>query len=168
MTEAERLLEQLDTILGSEVAAYERLLQLQQAEQRLCVAQALEPFLENLHARECQANTITALERRRANAVAALAPSLGAAASDLSLQQLSDRLKAPYAERFRDHRTRLKTVVVDLQRVNRDNEILLRDSLAFIEAALTFFARLIPDNLTYRASGEFSPSSQGRLLSGRI
>lgn len=168
MTDVEGLLEQLDTILDGEVAAYERLLQLQQAEQRLCVAQALAPFLENLQAKECQANTISALERQRTNTVAVLASILGAAASDLSLQQLSDRLEAPYARRFLDYRTRLRTVLVDLQRVNRDNEILLRDSLAFIEGALTFFAQLIPDNLTYRPSGGFSPCGQGRLISGRI
>lgn len=168
MTETAQLLVELDRLLLREIQAYENLLQLQHAEQRFAVAQRLEPFVTNLQAKERLASTIAALENTRHAVCAQLAAMFEFSDPAVTLQQLSTRVGPPFAKKFLSHRTRLHTLVMDLQRCNRENEILLRDSLAFIDGALTFFAGLLPDHLTYHQSGTFTPQTQGRLISGRV
>ena len=168
MRDITQLLEALDALLRREIAAYEELLQLQQAEKRYAVEQALEPFLANLQAKEHLTHAIAGLEKQRCTVSAQLASQLQVSAPVITLQQLSTRVEAPYAQRFQDYRTRLLVLVTQLQRCNLENEIFLRDSRAFIDGTLAFIARLLPDNLTYHQSGTFTPPTQGRLLSGRI
>lgn len=168
MTDTQQILEELDGVLLAEIEAYEKLLELQHTEKQLAVAHALEPFLANLHAKHHQASVIARLEQRRHNLLSRLTPVLPLPACDVTLEQLSNCVAPPYAATFSHYRTRLQTIVADLQRVNRENNLLLRDSLVFIEGALTFFAQLTADTLTYRQSGDFKPHLQGRLLSGRV
>jgi flagellar biosynthesis/type III secretory pathway chaperone len=168
MTDTAQLLVELDRTLLREIQAYENLLQLQHAEKRFAVAQTLEPFLTNLQAKERLARTIAALENTRYAVCAELSAIFEFSDPTVTLQQLSTRVGPPFAKKLLSHRTRLYTLVMDLQRCNRQNEILLRDSLAFIDSALTFFAYLVPDTLTYHQSGTYTPQTQGRLISGRV
>jgi flagellar biosynthesis/type III secretory pathway chaperone len=168
MSDTQPLVEELDRLLLQEIEAYQQLLTLQQEEQRLVVAQALEPFLANLQAKEQLARKLTAYEQHRQAVTNSLRPVLQLPATPLTLRQLSTRVGEPYASRFLHYRTRLRTLVNDLRRLNTENAMLLRDSLAFIEHVLVFFDRLQLDGTTYHQSGKFTPRQQGRLLSERV
>ena len=168
MTDTQQLLAELDGVLRAEIEAYETLLELQRAEKRLAVAHTLEPFLTNLHAKHHQASVIAKLEQRRQHVLSQLTTVLPLPTHDVTLEQLSKCVTTPYAATFSQYRSRLQTIVTDLQRANRENDLLLRDVSAFIEGALTFFAQLTADRLTYRQSGDFEPHRQGRLLSGKV
>ena len=168
MNDTQPLVEELDRLLLQEIEAYQQLLTLQQEEQRLAVAQALEPFLANLRAKEQLARKLTAYEKHRQAVTSGLGPLLQPPATTPTLQQLSTRVGEPYASRFLHYRTRLHTLVNDLRRLNAENAMLLRDSLAFIEHVLVFFDRMQLDSTTYHQSGKFTPQQQGRLLSERV
>jgi hypothetical protein len=167
MDQTQQFLAELDGIVLQEVKEYQRLVDLQQEAQRLLVAQALQPFLANLQAKEHLARTIARLEKQRLAVSAALAPLLSLPATEVTLQTLSAQVDEPYASRFRHYRAQLQQLVTDLQRLNGEHAQLLRDSLAFVQTALTFFERLMPAQPTYLQSGKFASQKRGRLLSGR-
>ena len=168
MHDIQPLLTELDQILHDEIEVYERLIHLQHQEKQFAITQALAAFLENLHAKECQVTTIATLEARRRSLLDRVALALQLEASDVTLQILATHVETSYATLFLAHRTRLQTLLTTLQRVNRENELFLRDSLAFVHGALAFFARLIPEHLTYAQSGAFAAQTQGRLICGRV
>jgi flagellar biosynthesis/type III secretory pathway chaperone len=168
MHDTQLLIDELQNILQAEIEAYQHLVELQQAEKRLLVARALEPFLTNLHAKEHRLRAITQLEQQRHTVLQRLAPLLDLPDTNVTLQQLSTRLPEPLASRLLHCRTRLQEVVHTLQRCNRENAWLLQDSLALIDETLAFFAALAPNRPTYQRSGTFVPPTQGRLLSGRV
>jgi hypothetical protein len=161
------LLAKLDYLLQQEVEAYEHLLALQQEAQRCLAASALDPLLANLQAREHLARHIVQVESQRAAVAAQLAPLLQLPVTEVTLNNVSTRVDDPYANRFRQYRARLQTLVDDIQQLNGTQAQLLREVRAFVDAALTFFARLLPTQPTYRQSGQLTTSRQGRLLSGR-
>ena len=99
---------------------------------------------------------------------AQLAPLLQLPVADVTLQNLSTRVGAPYASRFRQYRTRLRTLLDDVQQLNSMQAQLLREVRAFVDAALVFFTRLLPAQPTYLHSGKLTTPTQGRLLSGRV
>jgi flagellar biosynthesis/type III secretory pathway chaperone len=168
MSDTQPLVDELDRLLQQEIEAYQQLLTLQQAEQHLVVAQALEPFLANLQAKEQLVRKLTAYEKHRQAVTSSLHPLFQLPATPLTLQQLSACVGEPYASRFLHYRTRLRTLGNDLRRLNAENAMLLRDSLAFIEHVLVFFDRIQFDGTTYHQSGKFIPQRQGRLLSERV
>ena len=168
MQDIQPLIDELQAILQAEVDAYQHLVELQQTEKRLLVTRALEPFLTNLHAKEHRLRILSRLEHRRQIVLHQLAPLLGLATAEVTLQQLSTRVAEPWAGALLDARARLQDAVHTLKRCNRDNARLLQDSLACIEERLRFFAALAPSRPTYQRSGTFSAPKQGRLLSGRV
>jgi hypothetical protein len=168
MSDTQPLVEELDRLLLQEMEAYQQLLTLQQEEQRLVVAQALEPFLANLQAKEQLARKLTAYDKHRQAVTSSLRSLLRLPATPLTLQQLSTHVGEPYTSRFLHYRMRLHTLVNDLQRLNTENAMLLHDSLTFIEHVLVFFDRIQFDGTTYHQSGKFTPQQQGRLLSERV
>jgi hypothetical protein len=107
------------------------------------------------------------VEHQRAAVTAQLAPLLRLPATDVTLQDLSTRVDAPYASRFRQYRTRLRTLVEDMQQLNSTQAQLLREVRAFVDAALAFLTRLLPVQPIYRQSGKLTTPTQGHLLSGR-
>lgn len=168
MSDSQPLLAELDQLLRREIEVYERFIDLQHQEKQFAVDQSLAAFLDNLHAKECQATTIATLEARRCTLLDRVTVALHLDASEVTLQHLATHVEAPYAALFGAHRSRLQTLLTTLQRVNRENELFLRDSLAFIHGALDFFATLMPDNPTYEQSGAFTAHTQGRLICGRV
>jgi hypothetical protein len=168
MSNTQPLVEELDRLLQQEIEAYQQLLTLQQEEQRLVIAQALEPLLVNLQAKERLARKLTAYEKDRQAMTNSLRLLLQLPTTPLTLQQLSTRVGEPYASRFLRHRTCLRTLINDLRQLHTENAMLLRDSLAFIEHILVFFDRMQLDGTTYHQSGKFTPQQQGRLLSERV
>ena len=167
MSTSAPLLAELDHLLQQEVEAYEHLLALQQEAQRCLAAPALDPLLANLQAREHLARHIVQVEDQRAAVAAQLAPLLQLPVTEVTLHNVSTRIDAPYASRFRQYRARLQTLVDDIQQLNGTQAQLLREVRAFVDAALAFFTRLLPTQPTYRQSGQLTTSRQGRLLSGR-
>jgi flagellar biosynthesis/type III secretory pathway chaperone len=161
-------LETLDVLLCQEIEAYQQLLFHQREEKRLLVEQSLSSFTANLQHKERLVWQITRLEKERCRVSAAFAPLLGFATETITLKQLSAQVAAPYATKFLQYRSQLQTLLQELQKSNRENALLLQDSLTFIARALDFFARVLPQHVTYRPSGTFTPPTQGRLLSGRI
>ena len=168
MSTSAPLLAELDRLLQQEVEAYEHLLALHQEVQRCLAAPALDPLLASLQAREHVARHIAHVEHQRTAVTAQLAPLLQLPVTDITLQNLSTRVDAPYAGRLRQYRTRLRTLVDEVQQLNNTQAQLVREVRAFVDAALAFFTRLLPAPPTYRQSGKLSTSMPARLLSGRV
>ena len=168
MSTSAPLLAELDRLLQQEVEAYEHLLELHQEVQRCLAAPALDPLLASLQAREHMARHIAHVEHQRAAVTAQLAPLLQLPATDVTLQNLSTRVDAPYASRFLQYRTRLRTLVDEVQQLNSMQAQLLREVRAFVDAALAFLTRLLPGQPRYLQSGKLTTPTQGHLLSGRV
>jgi hypothetical protein len=162
------LLAELDHLLQQEVEAYEHLLALHQEVQRCLAAPALDPLLASLQAREHVARHLAQVEHQRAAVTAQLAPLFQLPATDVTLQNLSTRVDAPYASRFCQYRARLRALVDEVQQLTSVQAQLLREVRAFVDAALAFFTGLLPAPPTYRQSGKLTTPTQGRLLSGRV
>jgi FlgN protein len=168
MSTSALLLAELDHLLQQEVEAYEHLLALHQEVQCCLAAPTLDPLLASLQAREHVARHIAHVEHQRAAVTAQLAPLFQLPATDLTLQNLSTRVDALYASRFRQYRTRLRTLVDDIQQLNSLQAQLLREVRAFVEAALAFFTGLLPAQPMYLQSGKLTTPTQGRFLSGKV
>src|SRR5262249_33212530 len=108
------------------------------------------------------------VEHQRLAVTAQLAPLLQLAAPDVTLQNLSTRVEAPYASRLRQHRARLRTLVHEVQQLNRVQARLLGEVRAFVDAALAFFTGLLPAQPTYLQSGKLTAPTPARFLSGRV
>jgi len=168
MSTSAPLLAELDHLLQQEVEAYEHLLTLHQEVQRCLAAPGLEPLVASLQAREHVARHIAHVEHQRAAVTAQLAPLLQLPATGVTLQNLSTRIDAPYASRFRQYRTRLRTLVDEVQQLNNMQTHLLREVRAFVDAALAFFTGLLPAPPTYLQSGKLTTPTPARFLSGRV
>ena len=168
MSTSSPLLAELDHLLQQEVEAYEHLLALHQEVQRCLAAPALDPLLASLQAREHVARHLAHVEHQRLAVTAQLAPLLQLAATDVTLQNLSTRVEAPYASRLRQHRTRLRTLVHEVQQLNRVQARLLGEVRAFVDAALAFFTGLLPAQPMYLQSGKLTAPTPARFLSGRV
>ena len=168
MSTSAPLLAELDHLLQQEVEAYEHLLTLHQEVQRCLATTALDPLLASLQAREHVARQIAHVEHQRFAVTTQLAPLLQLPATDVSLQHLSTRVDALYATRFLQYRTRLRTLLDEVQQLNSSQVQLLREVRAFVEAALTFFTGLLPAQPTYLQSGKLTTPTPARFLSGRV
>jgi hypothetical protein len=162
------LLAELDHLLQQEVEAYEHLLTLHQEVHRCLAATALDPLLASLQARAHVARHITHVEHQRVAVTAQLAPLLQLPATDVTLQHLSTRVDALYASRFLQYRTRLRTLVDEVQQLNGSQAQLLHELRAFVDAALAFFTSLLPAQPTYLQSGKLTTPTPARFLSGRV
>jgi hypothetical protein len=168
MSTSAPLLAELDHLLQQEVEAYEHLLTLHQEVQRCLAAPGLEPLVASLQAREHVARHIAHVEHQRAAVTAQLAPLLQLPSTNVTLQNLSTRVDAPYASRFRQYRTRLRTLIDEVQQLNNMQTHLLREVRAFVDAALVFFTGLLPAPPTYLQSGKLTTPTPARFLSGRV
>jgi hypothetical protein len=88
--------------------------------------------------------------------------------TDVTLQHLSTRVDARYASRLRQYRTRLRTLVDEVQQLNSMQAQLLREVRAFVDTALDFLTRLLAAQPTYLQSGKLTTPAPARLLSGRV
>jgi hypothetical protein len=168
MSTSASLLAELDHLLQQEVEAYEHLLALHQEVQRCLAAPALDPLLASLQAREHVARHIAHVEHQRLAVTAQLAPLLQLPATDVTLQHLSTRVDALYTSRFLQYRTRLQTLVDEVQQLNSRQAQLLREVRAFVDAALAFFTDLLPAQPTYLQSGKLTKPTPACFLSGRV
>jgi hypothetical protein len=168
MSTSAPLLAELDHLLQQEVEAYEHLLVLHQEVQRCLAAPALDPLLASLQAREHVARHIAHVEHQRVAVTAQLAPLLQLPATDVTLQHLSMRVDTLYASRLHQYRTRLRTLVEEVQQLNSRQAQLLREVRAFVDAALAFFTGLLPTQPTYLQSGKLTAHTPTRSLSGRV
>ena len=168
MSTSAPLLAELDYLLQQEVDAYEHLLALHQEVQRCLAAPALDPLLASLQAREHVARHIAQVAHQRTAVTTQLAPLFQLPATDITLHNLSTRVDAPYASRFRQYRTRLRTLVHEVQQLNGVQAQLLGEVRAFADAALAFFTGLLPAQPTYLQSGKLTAPTPARFLSGRV
>ena len=168
MSTSALLLAELDHLLQQEVEGYEHLLALHQEVQRCLAAPALDPLLASLQARDHVARHIAHVEHQRAAVTAQLAPLLRLPATGATLQHLSTRVDAPYASRLRQYRTRLRTLVDEVQQLNNMQAQLLREVRAFVDTALAFFTDLLPAQPTYLQSGQLTTPTPARFFSGRV
>jgi hypothetical protein len=168
MSTSAPLLAELDHLLQQEVEAYEHLLALHQEVQHCLAAPALDPLLASLQAREHVAWHLADVEHQRAAVTAQLASLLQLPVTDVTLQHLSTRVDARYASRWRQYRTRLRTLVDEVRQLNSMQAQLLREVRAFVDTALDFLTRLLPAQPTYLQSGKLTTPTPARLLSGRV
>jgi hypothetical protein len=168
MSTSAPLLAELDHLLHQEVEAYEHLLALHQEVQRCLATPALDPLLASLQAREHVARHIAHVEHQRATVTAQLASLFQLPTTDVTLQNLSTRVDAPYASRLCQYRTRLRTLVDEVQQLNNIQAQLVREVRVFVDAALAFFTGLLPAQPTYLQSGKLTTPTPARFLSGRV
>lgn len=168
MSTSASLLAELDHLLQQEVETYEHLLALHQEVQRCLATPALDPLLVSLQAREHVARHLAHVAHQRAAVTAQLAPLLQLPGTDVTLQHLSTRVDAPYASRFCAYRTRLRTLVDEVQQLNGMQAQLLHEVRGSVDAALAFLTGLLPAQATYLQSGKLSTPTPARLLSGRV
>ena len=88
---------------------------------------------------------------------------------DISLIQLSNLVKEPYAGRLRICSTKLLSLIQELQEANRQNKMLLSHSLELVQGSFNLLNNVMAANPVYYRSGDLHKSKQtGKLLSGDV
>lgn len=165
----EHLLEKLFGLLEHATELYQSLFAVVQKEKDAVVGLNLQQLNEACKAKENLLLKLRILEERREQLMDKLAAVLNCEPRDISLIQLSNLVKEPYAGRLRICSTKLLSLIQELQEANRQNKMLLSHSLELVQGSFNLLNNVMAANPVYYRSGDLHKSKQtGKLLSGDV
>lgn len=156
----------LTEILWKEVRVFERLLETLAAEQEALVRQEVEAVETIVAEQKMLTETTGHLEKARIRVVARLAGAVGEDPAALTLKRLMERVAAPQAEQLAQVREALLEVQEKVRGTNRQNALLIKQSLKYVDKSLQILAGGEGPAGTYRPSGkiETRPSAQRTVM----
>lgn len=165
----EHLLEKLFGLLEHATELYQSLFAVVQKEKDAVVGLNLQQLNEACKAKENLLLKLRILEEQREQLMDKLAAVLNCEPHDISLIQLSNLVKEPYAGRLRICSTKLLSLIQELQEANRQNKMLLSHSLELVQGSFNLLNNVMAANPVYYRSGDLHKSKQtGKLLSGDV
>ena len=99
------------------------------------------------------------LEEQREQLMDKLAVVMSCEPHEISLTQLSHRVKEPYAGRLRIASARLLSLIQELQEANQQHKLLLSHSLALVQGSYNLLNNVMVANPVYYRSGDLQKSS---------
>jgi len=163
------LLDNLLDVLNEEMGFYRQLILSLQKEKKAVVDSKIEVLNEAGKEKENQLLKIRILEEERVKIIEELACKLGHPCQEITLSELSQIIKEPYAERLSSCCSNLKSLLQSIQEINQDNKMLITHSIELVKGSLNLLNQLAAPNSIYCRTGRVKTNIfNGKLLSGEI
>ena len=155
----EPLVAELTDIIQQEIDLFTELLETLEEEQRALVTHEVDR-VESLTLKKHElAEQSGKLEAVRTAIVERLASSLEEDAESLTLRKLVDHLRGPEAGRLREMRETLISVHERIRRANRQNSVLIRQSMKYIDKSLQILSGGEGPTGVYQQTGKIEGGS---------
>ena len=150
---------QLVGVVQKEVETFQSLLDSMVLEQKALVTQDV-PEIEKVveTQRELAANT-AALERARIKLVTELSGELGMTDSDLTLKRLIDRIQGLHSQHLGEMRETLISMHEKIQTANRQNALLIKQSLKYVDKSRQILTGDGPNTGVYAQTGKVAQAN---------
>ena len=153
-------IEYLIELLEKETATFRLLLASLEAEQQALVQNDTQGLEETVETQKALTQRAATQERDRVNIVRQIAAMVGEGSQVLTIVRLIDLLDAPFADRLRNQRETLVSLQDNLRQTNRQNSLLLKQSMRYVDKTLQVIAGATASGNLYGGSGKTeSPAS---------
>ncbi len=130
------IIEDLISIIASEIEAFEQLLKTLHVKQRAIVEGQTERLNKYVQNENKLAHKTKSIETERVAKTRELAKELSLDDLNPRLGKIIEEVEGKYAERLREQRDLLKSLVEKIRTLNKSNQFLLTYSLQFIEKSM--------------------------------
>lgn len=154
---------QLVELVQKEVETFQELLDSMKIEQRALVTQDVPEIEKAIVLQRDLAINAGALERARQKLVGEISRELGETASDLTLKHLISRIDGPHSQRLGEMRETLLSMYEKMQTANRQNNLLIKQSMKYVDRSLQILTGDGPETGVYAQSGKVSKSGRTSL-----
>ena len=163
------LLTKLSELLEQESELYQALLAAIDEEKRAVIASNLAQLSESTKVKENLLLKLRILDEQRSHLLRKLADLLGEPGETLSLKKLSQMVEAPHAARLERCRTRLVSLIGNIQATNHRNRDLFSHSLDLVKGSMNLLNNLMASSPVYFRTGDIQQRDQtGKILHGEV
>lgn len=148
-------------LLDKEIATFRLLTTSLETEQRALVQHDTTALGETVETQKALTRRAEFQERERVKLVGQIAPFFRENPTELTLKRLIDLLDGPLSERLRAQREELLTLQDALRRINRQNALLLRQSMKYVDKSLQILSGAGPSGNIYERSGKSEKARKG-------
>ncbi len=147
------LKQDLMPILEEEIEAFRKMLDLQTQEQRALVRDDIETIKSTMKGQEQIAAEIRLIETRRLHVVRSIGQRVGLGEDQLSLSRIAEFYKGEDGERMQATRDTLLNLHAEIRRTNRNNALLIRHAMRYVDRTLQLFKGGDGPNRVYQRTG---------------
>jgi flagellar biosynthesis/type III secretory pathway chaperone len=165
----EELIAELMDVVQQEVRVCQQILESVEQEQDALVHHDIDPIRSAVQAQNQLTARAAALEKIRMGIVARLSGQLEEDPSALTLKRLIARVGGPEAERLRGMREALIDAHERIQRANRHNALLIRQSMKYVDRTLNILSGDDASVGVYAGSGKLETrKSSGQAVVNQV
>ena len=160
------LIFELIEVIQLEVATFQRLLETLEREQQALIHHEVETLKAVVEVQHRLMEEAAALEKARDRIVDRLSASLQEDRASLTLKRLVERVQGPHSERLREMRETLIALQEKIQKANRHNALLIKQSMKYVDKSMQILTGGSSCGGVYVQSGKVenpSPSLQTML-----
>jgi len=150
--ELEFLVIDLTELMGMEFDIYRSLLSLLQEERSAFVDGSVEDLIQTCKKKDNLILKIRIVEQSREAILEKLANRMGLSRNELTLSNLEQRLKQPFATHLQTLRSNLSAILQSVQEMNEENQVYLQHSVDFVKRSLHLIRYLTVSSSKYVAS----------------
>ena len=163
------LLNELSGLLHQETELYGALLALMDNEKQAVIATNSEKLNESTKVKENLLLKLRILDEQRFHLLRKVADLLGEPGETLNLKKLSQMVQAPHASRLERCRTRLVSLIANIQAANQRNRDLFSHSLELVKGSMNLLNNLMASSPVYYRTGDIQQRDQtGKILHGEV
>jgi len=161
----EEIIRELVQTVSKEIDAFNRLLSTLRNKQKAIVEGELEKLKNHVDDENKLITETKGLEADRISTTQALAEELSLSSATPKLTDIIDNVESKYAERLREQRDLLKSILGEIRDLNDNNQFLINYSLSFIENNMRMIMTGKEELPVYRKDGSKHPSVENpRML----
>lgn len=154
----------LSSILNKEFAHHELLRDLSLEKRQAIINNDIERLKDVLAQIEKWTVVVFSMEQDRTRLITYLEGQLGVSPGQLSLKEIIDLVDEPHKTLLNEDRSRLKSIMEEVNRINRTNVVLLSDSINFLNYTFNLLTGASDKQGTYTADGSTRKSESGYQL----
>jgi flagellar biosynthesis/type III secretory pathway chaperone len=167
--ETKEMIEQLLDILSREIELYQALSTVMNKEKDAAIQSELIALNEAEIMKENILVALGLLEGERRNLVTSLADTLGFPARSMNLTQISQLVGEPFADRLKQAKFDLSTLIESVQAANQRNKQLFEHSRELIRGSFNLLSELgAPNPIYYRTGAIQNTSAAGKCVCDEI
>jgi len=165
----EQIIEELIQVCSKEIKAFNKLLKTLHSKQRAIVEGELERLKNHVEDENKIVHETRDLEAQRLARTQDLAKQLSLTDGSPKLSEIIDKVEERYAQRLREQRDLLRTVIEQIHDLNENNQFLINYSLQFIETNMNLLLAGKEEKKFYRQDGKVQKDAQSpKLVDHRI
>ncbi|MBC2711726.1 MAG: flagellar protein FlgN [Desulfosarcina sp.] len=160
-------------ILDEEAVCYRTMKSVLADEEASISLSGKERFDQVQHEKESLVVKLQQLEEKRKQLVGQLSDATATNGRLMTVSELALFVKPPYNEKLLVRANRLRSIIGDVHKKNRRNQLLINQYLDLIKGSLKLLTHLIDDNSVYQKPGTGYPaivysSGGGRIFCGTV